>query len=407
MAEDDSPYPDSRAVHKAFATHINPGKVEAFEALGVDIVMGHREGARFWHAYDDRSWINCHCNGGVFNLGHRPPAIGAALSEALEHLDVGNHHLVSTWRTAAAERLAATTAGRLPGVVFGVAGGEANDLAIKLARACTGRDGVVSAVGGYHGHTGLAVAAGDPEYREPFRASRPEFVQVPFDDRQAIEAAVGDGTAAVILEPIPATLGMPVPSPGYLAHVRRLCDERGALLVFDEVQTGLGRTGTVWCWQQEDVVPDLMTSGKGLSFGVYPMSACLMREGVLGVFEEHPFSHMSTSGGAELGCAVVLAGLDVIEAPGFLDRVREVAERFRSELAGGPFEIRGRGLFLALKFPHAGDGVTAAQELLHRGVFAVWANHDDSVLQFLPPLTITDDEIDEVIGAVRDAFPSR
>lgn len=398
------PYPDSDAAHRAFAAHVNKGKVETFAALGLDLVIGRREGSRFWHAYDERSWINCHCNGGVFNLGHRHPAVVEALKRAVDELDIGNHHLVSPWRAKLAERLAATTGGLLSGAIFGAAGAEANDVAIKLARAQTGRDGVVSLVGGYHGHTGLAVAAGEPEYREPFRASRPEFVQVPFDDLAAMDAVVDDTTACVLLEPIPATLGMPLPSPDYLTGVARICRERGALLVLDEVQTGLGRTGTTWCWQQDGIEPDLMSVGKGLSFGVYPLSACLARPEMMAVFDEHPFSHISTAGGAELGCAVALAGLDLIEAPGFLERVKEVGERFAEAFVRCRFELRRRGMFMGLKFPGAGEAMTASKELLDRGVFAVWANHDDSVLQFLPPLTITDAEIDEVVGAVTGAF---
>src|SRR5207344_3340190 len=123
---------------------------------------GAREGAWFHDAFDPgRRWLNCHCNGGVFNLGHRNPEVIAAVRAALDDLDIGNHHLVSGWRAELARRLAATTGDRLPGVVFGVGGGEAIDLALKVARAHTGRQGIVSAVGGYHGHTGLSMAAGD------------------------------------------------------------------------------------------------------------------------------------------------------------------------------------------------------------------------------------------------------
>jgi putrescine aminotransferase len=259
------PYASRAEVEAAFADHVNRGKVEAYRSLGLELVMGAREGIRFQDAYDGTWYVNCHGNGGVFNLGHRHPAVVAAVRRALDDLDVGNHHLVSGWRARLAERLAATTDGALPGVVFGVSGGEAVDLAIKVARAATGRVGVVSAVGGYHGHTGLALAAGDPAYRDPFGPNPPGFRQVPFDDLAALDDAVGDDTALVLLEPIPATLGMPIPSPGYLAGVREVCDRRGALLAFDEVQTGLGRTGTVWYHRQEGVTPDLLITGKGLS----------------------------------------------------------------------------------------------------------------------------------------------
>jgi acetylornithine/succinyldiaminopimelate/putrescine aminotransferase len=383
---------------------VNRGKVATFEALGVDLVMGERSGSRFRDAFDGRWLFNCHCNGGVFNLGHRNPTVVDAVRDALDHLDIGNHHLVSGWRATLAERLSGSTGGLLPGVVFGVGGGEANDLAIKLARAHTGRTGIVSAVGGYHGHTGLSMAAGDPEYRDPFGPNAPGFTQVPFNDLAALDVAVGDATAAVLLEPIPATLGMPMPAHGYLQGVERLCRERGALLILDEVQTGLGRTGTRWYFEQEGLQPDLMTTGKGLSGGVYPITATLMTAAVHAFFDDHPFVHISTFGGAELGCVAALAVLDVIETPGFLERVIAVGERFEAAFTGLPFELRRRGLFMGIKLPGEGDGMTAAGALIANGVFAVFANNDTSVLQFLPPLTITDDEVDERGDIGRSTF---
>jgi 4-aminobutyrate aminotransferase-like enzyme len=181
------PYPSRDEAFAAFAAHVSPGKAAFFREVGLDVVMGRREGARFFDAHTDRPLFNCHSNGGVFNLGHRHPAIVSAVRDALETLDIGNHHLVSGRRAALAARLSATTGGALPGVVFGVAGGEAIDVAIKDARAATGRRGIVSAVGGYHGHTGLALLAGDARYREPFGLESEDFRQVPFDDLGALE----------------------------------------------------------------------------------------------------------------------------------------------------------------------------------------------------------------------------
>ncbi|MCA9659219.1 MAG: aminotransferase class III-fold pyridoxal phosphate-dependent enzyme, partial [Myxococcales bacterium] len=190
------PYADRAATAAAFAAHVNRGKVATFERYGIELVMGAREGVRFKDAFSGREFYNCHCNGGVFNLGHRHPAIVEATAEALAGgLDIGNHHFVSGYRAQLAERLAATTGGRLSGVVFGVSGGEAVDLAIKVARARTGRQAVLSVSGGYHGHTGLALAAGDAQYRAPFGPNLPAFRQLPFGDLAAIDAAVDDDTA--------------------------------------------------------------------------------------------------------------------------------------------------------------------------------------------------------------------
>lgn len=392
------PFTDRDHTTAAFAEHVNRGKVAAYEALGLDIVMGERSGSWFHDAFDpQRRWLNCHCNGGVFNLGHRNPRVLDAVRRSLDHLDVGNHHLVSGWRAELATRLSASTDDRLPGVVFGVGGGEAIDLAFKVARAHTGRQGVVSAVGGYHGHTGLSMAAGDPAYRDPFGPNLPGFTQVPFGDLDALAAVVGDETAAVILEPIPATLGMPLPPPGYLREVSARCRDAGCVLILDEVQTGLGRTGTTWFHTQEDVEPDMVVTGKGLSGGIMPITATLMTAELHAFFDDHPFVHISTFGGAELSCVAALEVLDIVEEPGFLDRVTQVGERIEAGLAPLGVEVRRRGMFMGLRFDDPSGGMTATQQVIRAGVFAIFANNDPSVLQFLPPLTITDDEVDWLI----------
>jgi acetylornithine/succinyldiaminopimelate/putrescine aminotransferase len=201
------PYPDLGATTAAFADHLSRGKVEAFEALGIDIVLGRREGPFFWDAFDDRRFFNCHCNGGVFNLGHRNPTIVRALHDAIdrEEIDVGNHHLVSGWKARLGERLAATTRGHCPGMVFSPSGSEAVEVALKTAIAVSGRREIVSIHGAFHGHTALAASAADARYHEPYRLGLEGFVHVPYDDLGAMDAAIGDDTAAVILETIPAT----------------------------------------------------------------------------------------------------------------------------------------------------------------------------------------------------------
>ena len=395
---------DRATLFEMYRDHVNAGKIAAYERYGFDAVMGRREGIRFSDAFDGRSWINCHGNGGVFNLGHRNPQVLAAVLASLDDQDIGNHHLPAVPRAELARRLAASTGDVLPGVVFGVAGGEAIDLAIKVSRAATGRTGVVSVLGGFHGHTGLALAAGDAAYRDPFGPNPPGFTQVPFNDVDAMDAAVGDDTAVVLVEPIPATLGMPIPDAGYLPAVQRICRERGAKLVVDEVQTGLGRTGRFWAYEHWDLQPDVLVTGKGLSGGIYPISATLMTREIHSLFDTDPFIHISTYGGAEPGAAAALAVLDIVETPGFLDHVLELERRFTEGLAGLPFALRHLGLMMALAFPAPDAGMFAAKLLFDAGIFAVYANNDTSVLQFLPPLITGDDEADEIVGIVRSVF---
>jgi acetylornithine/succinyldiaminopimelate/putrescine aminotransferase len=398
------PYGSREETAAAFAAHVNRGKVRALEAIGVDIVAGEREGARFRDAFTGRWYWNCHCNGGVFNLGHRNPRIVAAVREGLDHLDAGNHHLVSGWRARLATQLAASTGDLLPYAVFTPSGTESVDLALRLARATTRRPKVIAATGAFHGVSGFALAASDPRWFEPFGFSPGGFVHVPFNDEAAMRREIDSDTAAVILEAIPATLGFPPPASGYLAGVSAAAREAGALLVLDEVQTGLGRTGTNWYYEQQGVAPDMLITGKGLGGGIYPISAVLMREELEAFFDEHPFAYISSFGGAEIGCVTASAVMEEVSRPGFLQRVDELGRRFEQGFAGMPFELRRFGLTMGLKFDDREGGALAAKQLIDAGVFAVYAEHDHSVTQFKPPLVVRKPEVDEIVAAVRGAL---
>jgi acetylornithine aminotransferase len=398
------PYASREESTAEFAAHVSRGKANALAAMGVDIVIGEREGARFRDAYSGRWYWNCHCNGGVFNLGHRHPNVVGALRDALEHLDVGNHHLISGWRARLGAQLADSTEGALPFAIFTPSGSEAVDLALRLARARTGREGIVATLGAYHGLAGFAWAASDPRWLEPFGYGPPGFTHVPFNDDAAMVDAIDGDVAAVILEAIPATLGFPPPAPGYLQTVAAAARDRGALLIIDEVQTGLGRTGTPWFCQQEDIEPDILITGKGLGGGLYPISAALVSPGVEEFFDENPFAYVSTFGGSELGCVVASAVVEESLRPDFLARVRALGERFEAGFEGLPFELRRRGMTMGLKFSDDQGGLVAAIRLIEAGAFAVFAEHDHSVTQFKPPLILADEEADEIIATVRETL---
>ncbi|MFN8112779.1 MAG: aminotransferase class III-fold pyridoxal phosphate-dependent enzyme [Solirubrobacterales bacterium] len=403
---DGSPEPFATREETAteFAAHVNRGKALALEALGVDIVIGDRAGARFQDAFSGRWYWNCHCNGGVFNLGHRNPAVVAVVRDGLDRLDVGNHHLISGHRARLAGQLAASTDGLLPFAVFTPSGTESVDLALRLARAHTGRTGIVAAAGAYHGLSGFALAASDPRWFDPFGPVPEGFAHVPYNDPDAMAAAIGPDTAAVILESIPATLGFPAPAPGYLDAVAAAARAAGALLILDEVQTGLGRTGTRWYYEQEAVEPDMLITGKGLGGGVYPISAVLLRPEIEEFFDANPFAYVSTFGGAEIGCVAASAVMEQVAEPGFLDRVEELGRRFERGFEGMPFALRRYGLTMGLAFDDENGGVFAAKRLIDAGVFAVYAEHDHRVTQFKPPLIVSEAEVDQIVATVRAAL---
>ncbi|NIM96429.1 MAG: aminotransferase class III-fold pyridoxal phosphate-dependent enzyme [Anaerolineales bacterium] len=386
---------EKEQVFSHFAGNISSGKVKFFESVGIDFVMGSRYGPYLTDLTGEVTLIDCHCNGGVFNLGHRNPEIVQTLQDSLAELDIGNHHLISEQRAALANRLAELAPGDLPYTVFGVGGGEAVDLAVKIARGHTGRETIISAKGAYHGHTGFALAAGDEKYRAPFGPSAPGFIQVPFNDLAALEDAVDDRTAAVMLETVPATYGVAIPEEDYLPRVRSLCDSRGALLIVDEIQTGLGRSGKLWGIEHFDVEPDIMVTGKGLSGGIYPVSATCFRTELESVFHDDPFIHVSTFGGAEVGCPVALRVLEISSDPEFLSHVVEISALFSDgfqELQVKHPEIlirlRQLGLMMGIEMANEMCGPLFTKAAYETGFLSVYANNDTRVAQFLPPLII-------------------
>lgn len=393
-----------------FHNHVSSGKAAFFRQLNMEFVPGRREGPFLWDMDNEKRLFNLHTNGGTYNLGHSNPKIVNVLRAGLEEMDIGNGHLISKARADAAGLIADLMPGDLEYTVFGVGGGEAVDLAIKVARAYTGRTGIISAYGGYHGHTGLAMAAGDEKYRAPFGPQPAGFKQVPFADPDAIDEALDHDTAAVILETIPATLGMPIPGADYFKKIRAICDIKGALLIIDEVQTGLGRTGKLWAFEHFDVIPDMVVLGKGLSGGIYPITATVLRRPLESVFHADPHIHVSTFGGSELGCLVACKVLEISSAPDFLDRVNQLGTDFAQGVAGLRQRhtlltgFRRLGLFMGLEMEDDSCGPLLSLAAYQHDLLMVYANNCKSVCQFLPPLTIDSAQVDYVISQLDKAL---
>ncbi|NQT64270.1 MAG: aspartate aminotransferase family protein [Candidatus Marinimicrobia bacterium] len=395
---------DKQSVIKSFETHVSAGKAAFFKKYGMDFVMGRRDGAWIYDMDGSKRLFNCHSNGGVFNLGHRNQEIIDTLKSALDELDIGNHHFMSQERTALAEQITDTMPGDLNICIFGVGGGEAVDLALKLACGHTGRSKIISATGGFHGHTGLALTVGDAQYREPFGINTSNMIQVPFNDAGALAQALDPEVAALILETVPSTLGMVMPVEGYLQKVRELCDNNGTLLIMDEVQSGLGRTGKLWAFEHAGITPDMVILGKGLSGGIYPIAATVIREPLDAIFKRDPFIHISTYGGSELGCRVAKKVLQISSEADFLVRIQEAGRKVRAGLDSIQKKypkfftgIRQTGLMIGLELRDEYGGPALTKAAYDQDLLMIYANNDTSVSQFLPPLTITDEEINLVM----------
>lgn len=330
-------------------------------------------------------------------LGHAHPAVVAAVTKQVSRLGHVSNLYVAEPPVALAELLLAL-AGRPGRVFFANSGAEANEAAFKLSRR-TGRTHVVATTGGFHGRTmGALALTGQPAKADPFRPLPGDVTHVPYGDVAALETAVTDATAMVILEPMQGENGVVVPPPGYLAAARRITARHGALLVLDEVQTGVGRTGHWFAHQAEGVEPDVVTLAKGLGGGL-PIGACLAFGDAAELFG--PGSHGTTFGGNPVSCAAALAVISTIASEGLLDHVKRVGERLRRgvEALGHPMvrEVRGAGLLLGVVL--AAPASAALTGVLRDAGFLVNAVQPD-VLRLAPPLILTAEQADAFLAAL-------
>lgn len=367
----------------------------------VTLVRG--EGCR---VYDDagREYVDLLGGIAVNSLGHCHPAVVEAIREQCATL----MHISNLYQHPVQVRLAERLTEHFPGgrVFFCNSGAEANEAALKLVRKYAHerfgaeRHVVVSALNSFHGRTmGALTATGQTQYHEGFEPLLPGFRYVPFGDLEAMEEAVTTDTCAVLLEPIQGEGGVVVPPDGYLREVARICRDRKALLVLDEVQTGLGRTGTVFAHQFDGVVPDVMTLSKSLGAGL-PLGAMLARGEAAETFQ--PGNHATTFGGNPVACAASLALLETILADGFLDKVRDLGGFFRKgldKIAGRrrvASSVRGRGMLLALEL--SVEAAPVVEAALSRGylINAV----QKQVLRFAPPFILTEEEAADFLGVL-------
>ncbi len=393
------------------ARYLNPNlaKLMAFAGFGAEM----RGEGLYLYDHEGRRFLDCLGGYGTFSLGHRHPAVVGAVRDGLDRLGMSGKAFFSPNAADLAELLAQNSPEGLELTFFSNSGTEAVEAALKFVKGSTGRAGIVSTNGSYHGKTiGALSTTGREKYRKKFEPLMPGVSFVPFGDSEAAANAISEETAAFIVEPVQGEGGILLPPDGYLRAIREACDRHGALMIADEVQTGLGRTGTLWGVEHDGVAPDVLTSAKALGGGVMPIGATLYTPKIYeGVFGENPMAHTSTFGGNPLACAAALAAVRTLIAEELPQRSKVMGERLLKGLGEvgrrhdeTVAQVRGRGLMVGLEFREDEVGELVVASLLKRGVCVAYALNNPRVLRFEPPLIIGADEIDFAVEAVDDAI---
>lgn len=392
-----------------YSEHLNPGlaKLMQFAGFGVEVSA---EGM-YITDQDGRQYLDFLGGYGVFSLGHRHPDVLKAVVDQLQKQPLSSKTFFNPVQGALARRLAEVAPEGLQYTFFSNSGTEAVEAALKMARAATGRTGFVSTEGGYHGKTlGALSVTGREKYRKPYQPLVPGASFVPYGDLAAAEAAINETTAAFIVETVQGEGGVHVAPPGYLAGLRAACDRAGALLIADEVQTGLGRTGKWFGCDHEGVRPDLMTLAKALGGGVMPIGATMGTAAVWNkVFADNPLTHTSTFGGNPLACAAGLAVLEIMERDNLVERVAIQGDRLQAALKEAlkdqPLvaEVRGQGLLIGVEFAEDEVGELVIAQMMKRGVIAAYTLNNPRVIRMEPPFLVTDEQIDHAVNCLKES----
>ena len=393
-----------------YAKHLNPylAKLMQFAGFGVEM---RGEGC-YIYDQDGKSYLDCLGGYGCFSLGHRHPKVVEAVKSQMDSLCLSGKAFFNRQGAELAAKLAEKTPDGLEYVFFCNSGAEAVEGALKFAKKHTGRTKIVSTHNSFHGKTiGALSVMGREKYRKPYEPLMPGVEFVDFGDAEQARGANDDQTAAFIVEPIQGEGGIVIPPDGYLKAIREACDKHGALMIADEVQTLLGRTGYWFACNHEGVSPDLMTLAKALGGGVMPIGAIVGTEAVWeSVYSESPLSHTSTFGGNPLACSAGLATIQVIEDEGLiqrsvdmgkvmLDGLKAVAAMHTDLIA----EARGRGLMIGVEFAMDEVGELVVAQMLKRGVCVAYTLNNPRIMRFEPPLIITTEQIEFAVTAFEES----
>jgi putrescine aminotransferase len=411
-----------RETVEGFRDHVNPGFLEYRKSGARGTLDAAVEWSDEGNVFTDvrgREYIDCLGGFGIFNLGHRHPKVVSAVRAQLGRQALHSQDLLDPLRAMLAKTLALLTPGELAFSFFCNSGTEAVEAALKLARAYDPRKPtIVVATRGFHGKSfGSLSASGKAAFRLPFGAMLPGFKHVPFNDVAALVDVLstchstGEDVGAVLLEPIQGEGGVIIPADDYLPAVRRLCDEYHALLIFDEVQTGMGRTGRMFACEHYGVQPDILCLAKALGGGVMPIGATIATEAVFSSLFDNPFLHTTTFGGNPLACAAALATIDTLIEERLPERAAEMGEYMLAGLRRAVrghedlvVDVRGKGLLIALEFASDAVGFAASKYLFERGVLVAGTLVNALTVRVEPPLTIERAQADRVFAVLAEAL---
>lgn len=372
----------------------------------LELVVDRAEGP-YLYLDDGRTVVDFISGIAVSSLGHAHPAVLDAIQrQASRYLHVMVYgEMIQEPQVNLAALLASVLPPELQVTYFTNSGTEANEGALKLAKKATGRSRMIAFEGSFHGDThGSLSVTGRSVYQDPFRPLLPDVDFLPFNDARALEA-IDSRTACVITEPIQGEGGVNVPRSSWMRALRRACDDVGSLLIFDEVQTGMGRTGTLFAFEQFDVVPDVLTLAKAFGGGM-PLGAFIASPELMAVLRtDPPLSHVTTFGGHPVSCAAAFAALSTIIEQDLSARAGKIEKRIRAQLDGrADVEVRGRGAMLGLLLRDADLTSRVVRRCLDEGVLLGWTLHSDRLIRLAPPLTIDWDVLDHACGVIRQAI---
>jgi putrescine aminotransferase len=404
-----------------FREYVNPGFLAYRKTVTKDGQFAAVEWSDNGACFKDvngKEYIDCLGGFGIYNVGHRNPKVVKAVTDQLKHQALHSQDLLDPLRAMLAKILADITPGDLKYAFFTNSGTESVEAALKLAKMYSERTTFISTTRAFHGKSlGSLSGTAKGMFRKPFLPLIPGFRHVPFGDiemmRKTFEtcALVGEDVAAVIIEPIQGEGGIILPPENYLKQVRELCDQFGALLIFDEVQTGMGRTGKMFAAELYDVVPDIICLAKAFGGGVMPAGAVVAKEEVFKSWFPNPFMHTTTFGGNPLACAAAIATIGILIEENLPERAAVVGEYFLNELKEAAKghedkvqEIRGKGLMIGIEFHEDEIGYEVSKGMFDRGVLVAGTLINSKTIRIEPALTISYEEVDKVVSTFKEVL---